>query len=275
MRPSQRIDMRKPFAFPRTAGVVACIIGSATFALSAPKPGTKVGASSVWQLPDQFVTGAHTVCDKSAPASFAECVINQMAKAGASADAVSFTRELYKQSGGDVGIMTGFQAVGPVDFAWIRYPLRANTNYGLVLVNGSPLIVNVENLALLDRKTMQQTPQFKDLKAQFPQVDVWPGDRDGKTWPNSQTGPHGGSQFTVMSRLRPRRVGHIHLEFHGSGQVYRYDIRRHDPTALVTIAGRAEPTRVSVPHGPRPVSARLLAADQAQGLDSSDRGIGL
>jgi len=173
--------MRQPFPFSRTACVVACIIGSSTFALSAPKPGTKVGASSVWQLPDQFVTGAHRACDKSAPASFAECVISQMAKGGASADAVSFTRELYKQSGGDVGIMTGFQAVGPVDFAWISYPLLANTNYGLLLVNGKPLIVNVENLALLDRKTMQQTPQFKDLKAQFPQVDVWPGDRDGKT----------------------------------------------------------------------------------------------
>ena len=67
-----------------------------------------------------------------------------MAKAGASADAVSFTRELYKQSGGEVGIMTGFQPVGPVDFAWITYPLRANTNYGLLLVNGNPPIVNVE-----------------------------------------------------------------------------------------------------------------------------------
>ena len=89
-----------------------------------------------------------------------------MAKAGASADAVSFTRELYKQSGGDVGIMTGFQAVGPVDFAWISYPLRANTNYGLLLVNGKPPMVNVEDLKVLDRKTMEASPQFKDLKAQ-------------------------------------------------------------------------------------------------------------
>ena len=159
------------------------------------------------------MAGAHAACDKSAPAGFAECVIDQMAKAGASADAVSFTRALYKQSGGDVGIMTGFQAVGPVDFAWITYPLRANTNYGLLLVNGKPPIVNVENLALLDRKTMQQTPQFKDLQAQFPKVDVWPGDRDGKTWPNSQTGPewrravHGRlSADQWMSRLRASRI---------------------------------------------------------------------
>ena len=44
---------------------------------------------------------------------------------------------------------------------------------------------------------MQQSPQFQDTKAQFPKVAVWPGDRDGTTWPNSQTGPNGGVQFTV------------------------------------------------------------------------------
>ena len=188
--------MRKPSRF-LAALYTACVIASATVTLAAPKATAKVGASAVWSLPAQFMAGAHATCDKSAPSGFAECVIDQMAKAGASADAVSFTRQLYKQNGGDVGIMTGFQAVGPVDFAWITYPLRANTNYGLLFVNGQPPIVNVEDLKLLDRKGMEQSPQFKDLKFQFPQVDVWPGDRDGKTWPNSQPGPNGGIQFTV------------------------------------------------------------------------------
>ncbi|MGH9642667.1 MAG: hypothetical protein ACRD3Q_09590, partial [Terriglobales bacterium] len=145
----------------------------------------------------QFIAGAHAACDKSAQSGFAECFIVQMTKAGASADAVSFTRELYKQSQGEVGIMTGLQPVGPVDIAWITYPLRANTNYGLLFIDGKPAIVNVEELKLLDRGAMEQSPQFKDLKFQFSKVDVWPGDRDGRTWPNSQTGPDGGIQFTV------------------------------------------------------------------------------
>ena len=162
--------MRRSLRLSAILCVVWCIIGPITSALAAPKASAKVGASSVWQLPEQFMTGAHAACDKSAPAGFGQCVIEQIGRAGASADAVSFTRELYKQSGGDVGIMTGFQGVGPVNFAWFTYPLRANTNYGLLLVNGKPPIVNVENLTLLDRKTMPQTPQFKDLKFQFPQV---------------------------------------------------------------------------------------------------------
>jgi hypothetical protein len=169
----------------------------AGYAIAQSKPGpAKLDASAVWQVTPEFLIAVHAACD-SHPGDV-ECPIGQMAKAGASPTVVSFTRELYKQSHGDFGIMTGFQGhQGPVAFAWITYPLRANTNYGLLLVNGRPPIVNVEDLKQLDTRMMRQSPQFQDLKNQFPQVDVWPGDRDGKTWPNSQTGPNGGTQFVV------------------------------------------------------------------------------
>jgi hypothetical protein len=80
--------------------------------------------------------------------------------------------------------------------------LRANTNYGLLLLNGRPRIVNVEDLKLLDVKAMEQSSQFQDAKLQFPSIDVWSGDRDGKIWPNSQVGPNGGIQFTIAYPLR-------------------------------------------------------------------------
>jgi len=157
----------------------------------------KIDASAVWQVSPQFLAKAHAACDKSSHPGDGQCMIDQMAKAGAPAAAVSFTRELHKQSHGEFGIMTGFQNQSPVSFAWVMYPLRANTNYGLLLVNGRPPIINVEDLKLLDRKTMEKSSQFQDLKNQFPKVDVWPGDRDGKIWPNSQAGPSGGTQFVV------------------------------------------------------------------------------
>jgi len=144
---------------------------------------------------------AHAACDQSTSSTLVDCMMQQMAKAGAPGDAVAFTRELSKQSEGEFGIMTGFHDEGPVAFAWVTYPLRANTNYGLLLVNGQPRILNVEDLKLLDVKTMKQSFQFRDLKRQYPNVDVWPGDRDGKIWPNSQAGPHGGIQFTVQYPL--------------------------------------------------------------------------
>jgi hypothetical protein len=174
---------------------VMCLAGCVT-AESQGGP-AKIGASAVWQVSPQFLATAHAACDKSPHSGEAKCLIDQMAKAGAPADAMSFTRELYTQSHGEFGVMSGFQEEGPVAFAWITYPLRANTNYGLLLVNGRPPRVNVEDLKLLDTKTMEQSPQFQALKNQFPKVDVWPGDRDGKTWPNSQAGPNGGTQFVV------------------------------------------------------------------------------
>jgi hypothetical protein len=161
----------------------------------------KIGASAVWQVSPQFIASAPSACANSPHSKDGECLLEQMAKAGASPAAVNFTRELYKESHGQFGIMTGFQGEGPVSFAWITYPLRANTMYGFVLVNGKPPIIDVEDLKQLDRKTMEQSPQYQDLKVQFPKVDVWPGDRDGKIWPNSQAGPNGGIQFTVAYPL--------------------------------------------------------------------------
>jgi hypothetical protein len=177
--------------------LVAVVLLAGSWTPQSQDSSVKVGASAVWQVPQQFISAAHSACDKSSGSHEGECFIDEMAKAGAPATAVSFSRKLYKQSHGEFGILTGFHDEGPVAFAWINYPLRANTNYGLLLVNGQPPIVNVEDLKLLDRKTMEQSPQFQDLKSQFPKVDLWPGDRDGKIWPNSQTGPNGGVQFTV------------------------------------------------------------------------------
>lgn len=185
--------MRKGFVL-----VIVVAIASIAFAQSEPAP---ITASAVWQPGGDFLTQAHGACDKVSPSQkFGDCVINQMSKAGAPASAVSFTRELFKQTGGEFGIMAGFQKVGPVDIAWVSYPLRAR--YGLLLVNGKPRILNAEDLKLLDQKGMQQSFQFQDLQNQFPQVSVWPGDRDGRTWPNSQTGPNGGLQFVIGYPLR-------------------------------------------------------------------------
>jgi hypothetical protein len=183
---------------PRVLLAVVCLAGFVT--AQSQGGAAKIGASAVWQVSPQFLAAAHAACDKSHPGDV-ECVIDQMAKAGAPPDAVSFTRELLKQSHGEFGVMTGFQSQSPVSFAWITYPLRANTNYGLLLVNGRPAMVNVEDLKLLDTKTMEQSFQFQDLKNQFPKVDLWPGDRDGTTWPNSQAGPNGGTQFVLSYPL--------------------------------------------------------------------------
>jgi hypothetical protein len=159
----------------------------------------RVTSTSVWQVPASFLADAHKACNiaSSGPNNMSKCFIDQMSKAGASPEAVAFTRALYKQSGGDVGIMTGFNKIGPVDVAFVTYPLRANTNNGILFVNGTPKIVNAEDLKLLNQTQMTQSPQYQNTLAQFPKTSVWPGDRDGTTWPNSNANSEGGTSFTL------------------------------------------------------------------------------
>ena len=178
--------------------LLAVLLGSVLLASAQNGPDQKIGQSAVWQMPDAFrITITKKCGDATQPPPFAQCFMDHMAEGGAPPQAVAFTRELYKVSDGDIGILYGLHKVGPVDIAWVNYPLRANTNYGLLFVNGQPRILNVEDLKLLDQSAMEQDPQFQNTKAQFPKVAVWPGDRDGTTWPNSQPGPNGGIQFTV------------------------------------------------------------------------------
>ena len=165
--------------------------------------GGKIGASAVWQPPQDFLSKAHSVCDKSAgPASFPACFMNQIAAAGAPADAVSFTRMLYQQSNGLVGIMSAFKNYGVVDAAQVFYPLRANDNYGLLLVNGEPRILDVDDLQRLDQQTMEQDPLFQSVRQKYSQTDIWPGDRSGSApWPRVQPLPGGGTQLIVTYPL--------------------------------------------------------------------------
>ena len=97
--------------------------------------------------------------------------------------------------------------------------------------------INVEDLKLLDTKTMQQSPQFKDLRVQFPQVDVWPGDRDGKTWPNSQTGPDGGIQFTVAYPL----INGCHACAHAGSALFTWNFSAQGKFLGTTFVGMTPP----------------------------------
>jgi hypothetical protein len=159
----------------------------------------KITAASVWQPPQDFLSKAHQACDTAMSAvSFPECFMNQISVAGAPAEAVAFTRALYGQGDGQVGIMNAFKNFGPVDVAQVFYPLRANDNYGLLLVNGDPKILDVDDLKKLDRTAMDQDTWYQALKKKYPQVDIWPGDRSaGIPWPRVQQMPDGGIEFIV------------------------------------------------------------------------------
>jgi hypothetical protein len=221
----------------RLAAALILFSGFALTQLVFSQSVSRIDASAIWQVTPQFLATAPEACAKKTGDSNGDCLVAEMAKAGAPSAAVTFARALNKQSHGDFGVMAGFHSVGPVDFAFISYPLRANTNYGLALVNGTPSIVNVEDLTLLDKKGMEQSFQFQDLKVQFPKISLWPGDRDGKIWPDSQPGPTGGKQFTLNYPLR----NGCHACEHGGDAIFTWNFDAQGKFLGTTFVGMTPP----------------------------------
>jgi len=237
------------------AGICAQAQAGNTGANAEAASGQKITASAVWQPPSGFITKTQNLCQKSAgPMSFPECFVNQIASSGAPGQAVSFSRMLFDQSIGQVGIMSAFKEYGTVDAAQVLYPLRANDNYALLLVNGDPNVVDVDDLQKLDRSAMEQDPKYQALKQKYPQADVIPGDRSGSNpWPQAKPLPDGGTQFVVAYPLvngchACERVGSVRFawEFDSAGKFQR--------TTYIPMPSRTKAQPWPTPH---PVTAEL------------------
>jgi hypothetical protein len=150
----------------------------ATTAPSSPQADNKFGSAAVWSVNPDFLKAAHAACDNAQPTGVPECFIDEMAKAGAPADAVKFTRALYRSTG-QVAMMGEFKSFGAIGLAWVVYPLRANENDGLLFLNGDPQFLDPDDVQKIDKTALQSDPLFLQWKKTAPKLDVWAGDRAG------------------------------------------------------------------------------------------------
>jgi len=168
MKPS--ITLRTPGSAGLLPLVVVLMLASSLTAPSGPQnknsvsdppalapARTPISASAVWVPQPDFFRTAHAACDANPANSIDECFILQMILARAPADAVQFSHRLYGENGGEFGLMLRFQKLGPVDMAKVYYPLRkvgefavGSRNVALLLVNGDPSIIDVDDLKKLD-----------------------------------------------------------------------------------------------------------------------------
>jgi putative hemolysin len=163
-------------------------------------PQLQIGADAVWQPGMQFMQSVRQACS-NAGSKYGDCLISQMPGAGAPAKAVAFSKLLEKESDGQIGYMTDFRKTGRVDTAYVYYPIRANENQGCLLVNGSPQIIDVDDLKLLTEDTMKSDPSYAALASKNPDVTIFPGDRGGTAYPKVEALPQGGQRFIVSYYL--------------------------------------------------------------------------
>jgi hypothetical protein len=156
----------------------------------------QIGPAAVWKPTPDLLKRVYGVCDRGKGHDYDECFMAHMSSGGASPEAVHITRLMYK-SLGEVAIVTDFKAAGPVDMARVEFPLRATDNSGLLLVNGVPKVLDVDNLDRLNRGAMEVAPQFQAVKQRYPAANVWPGDRSGSMWPEVKPLPDGGTRIVI------------------------------------------------------------------------------
>lgn len=144
--------------------VLSCLLLLAVFSRQtavAEAPGP-FGPQAVWTLPEK----AWAAClQQSRDAT--GCLRKIMKKSRATPQA----REVNRLLDGE-GYMGAFREMGRVDLATMVFPLRANTNEAVYLVNGTPLLVSSE----LDEKALsiEANPDFVALKRVYPEVMFWP-----------------------------------------------------------------------------------------------------
>ena len=150
-----------------------------------------ITSAAVWQLAPGFLDNAHLACDHIAVKTRSECFINKMVRAQAPSAAVQFSRRFLLANGGEFGVLARFQKVGPVNMAKVIYPLRADkgANWALLLVNGDPQILDVDDLQRLD---------MQGLKRSYPEIlQVEGGGRSGTMWEEVRRRQDGGETFIV------------------------------------------------------------------------------
>ncbi len=172
--------------------IVECYISLAEEA----KVRQTVGPATVWQPSIKVMDSIRQECANFSGQVFEECVVSAMAKSGASPEAVAFTK-----SSGNLAYIRNFQETGRVDIAYVEYPFRANENQGILLVNGFPQIIDVDNLNALPRGELQRDPLYVHLVREFPDISIWSGDRSGGKDILIETLSGGGQRFILSYRL--------------------------------------------------------------------------
>src|SRR3954471_2287657 len=94
---------------------------------NAQTPSPKISQAAEWQPDVKVFQSMATQCMNSPNQD--ECKAKAMQQAGASAQAIAFSR----LTGYD-GFMRSYRKIGPVDMAYVTFPLRANENEGVLLV---------------------------------------------------------------------------------------------------------------------------------------------
>jgi predicted secreted protein len=164
---------------------------------SASKP--RVTEAAVWNPSADVLAALRTKCGEGDPTPIENCFLAEMKSAGASSDAVAFSKSLASTG---VIYLRGFRQVARVDLAYIQYAFRANELEGVLLVNGDPSPIDVDDESWYPVTELQKYPAYAAIADKFPNVSIWPADRANPQLPKLDATGWGTQSFLVGYILR-------------------------------------------------------------------------
>jgi predicted secreted protein len=159
---------------------------------------SRVTEAAVWNPPPEAVAAIRAKCDPDPP-HLESCFLAEMKSAGSSAEAVAFSRSL---AGTGVIYLRGYRKVARVDVAYIQYVFRANELEGVLLVNGDPSPIDVDDDSQYPQTELQKYPGYAALADKYPNISLWPGDRNSPLLPKLDSTGWGTQTFLVDYILR-------------------------------------------------------------------------
>ena len=196
-----RIQQIRPIAIIALCVCTCFGIPGASMRASAADSVAPIGPGAAWQPGMQAIRTMREACTEVPPGRFGDCLISEMPKAGAPPAAVAFTRRVQKQMG-QIVYATNFRKAGKVDIVHVEYLLRANENQGWLLVNGTPAIIDVDDIQRLSTEILKGDRAYAALAQRYPHVMLFPDDRSSRDEPRVEALSDGGERFVVRYRLQ-------------------------------------------------------------------------
>src|ERR1700723_4324816 len=184
--------------------VMLCAATSLCVAQEPAKPAQhsaeRVSAAAIWNPSPEALAAIRQKCGEADPTHIERCFLNEMKAAGASPEAQAFAESLAAALG--VVYLRAFRRVERVDVAYIEYAFRANELEGVLLVNGNPSTIDVDDDRFTPDAEMRKNAAYAALAEQYPHISVWPADRFDATLPTMTSTGWGTQTFMVQYVLR-------------------------------------------------------------------------
>ncbi len=182
--------------FALIVSALAFLTFAPLFAQAAP---SQVSDLSVWHPPKGALDAIRNQCGAGNAADIQSCFIAAMKNQGAPNTAIAFAQSMA--ASGQI-YLKAFRKTGAVSIGYFEYVFRANETEGVVIVNGDPSPIDVDDPQYLTHDMLAANATYQQLAGKYPNISSWPGDRTNPAQPEVRERNSGGEQVLVRYLLK-------------------------------------------------------------------------